>query len=72
MEDFLREVTWFFQTNDTPECAPGLIWVTHKAVIHGVLIKHRAMIKCERDAKLTSLQTDIHRLELLHKYAPLS
>lgn len=42
MEDVLKEVTCYFQDNDTPECAPGVIWEAHKAVIQGVLIKHRA------------------------------
>lgn len=47
-----------------------MIWKAHKAVIRGVLIKQGTRIKWEREAKLTTLLTDIHRLEVLHKYAP--
>lgn len=71
LEDVLREVTCFFSVLfNTPECAPGMIWEAHKAVIRGVLIKHDVRIKRERDANLTSLITDIYWLETLHKHAP--
>lgn len=50
-EDVQREIEWFFQMNDNSDSPPGVIWETHKAVIRGVLIKHGARIKKEREAK---------------------
>lgn len=60
----------FFQTNSSLECAPGVIWETHKAVIRGELIKHGARIKKEREEKLSMMLLNIHRLEVRHKHAP--
>lgn len=42
LADVCKEVMWFFQTNDTPDCdtpdcTSGLVWEAHKAVIQGVL-----------------------------------
>lgn len=72
LEDVRREVTWFFQTNDILDCNPRVIWEAHKAVTWGVLIKHGARIKREREAKLTSILSEIHRLETIYKYTPSS
>lgn len=72
MEDVIREVSWVFETNDTQECAPGVIWEAHKAVIRGVLIKHGTRIKREREEKLTALLTAIHRLETIQKQTRFS
>lgn len=56
--------------NDNPECASEVIWESHKAVKRGVLIKHEARIKKEREAKLTMMLLNIHRLEARQKNAP--
>lgn len=60
MEEVLKEVTCYFQVNNTPECTPGVIWEAHKAAIRRILIKHRARIKRERTAKVTLLLRNIH------------
>lgn len=67
LKDVRREAMWYFQTNDTPDCDPGVIWEAHKVVIWGVLLKPRARIKKEIEEKLASLRADISRLETLHK-----
>ena len=40
LEDMVKEIDFYFDTNDIPECDPRTIWEAHKAVIRGVLIKH--------------------------------
>lgn len=47
LEDVIKKLDFYFTTNDTPDCDPGIIWEAHKAVIRGVLIKHGASIKQE-------------------------
>lgn len=69
MKDVQKEIKCFFQTNESPEYPSGLIWETHKAVIRGVLIKHGARIKKEREVKLTKLLSKIQHLEARHKHA---
>lgn len=68
--DVVKEVGFHFQTNDTPDYNPGIVWEAHKAVIQGVLIKHGLRVKQEREEKLQSLVVDIHTLEPCHKHAP--
>lgn len=45
LENVRREAIEYFQTKDTPNCDPGVIWEPHKAVIRGVLIKHGQGLK---------------------------
>lgn len=61
LADITRELDFYFRTNDTPDCDPGIIWEAHKAVIRGVLI-----IRIEQ---LKTLLADLAALEIRHKRA---
>lgn len=65
------ELEFYFQTNNTSECDPNILWEAHKAVIHGVLIKHGSRIKKKSTIQLTSLFNDLLALESCHKHTPL-
>lgn len=38
LEEVGKELNFYFQTNDNPECDPGTIWEAHKTVIRGILL----------------------------------
>lgn len=50
-----RTLTLYFQENDNQECALGFLREAHKAVLRGLLIRHGARIKRERNEQLTKL-----------------
>lgn len=70
LADVVKEITHYFQTNDSTDSDTGLVWEAHKAVIRGVLIKHGARIKKQRTAQMTSLISKLQTLETKHKQAP--
>ena len=67
LEDVIKELRFYFNSNDTPECDPGIIWEAHKVVIRGVLIKHGSRIKRKRTEKLNRLLKELAILEGKHK-----
>lgn len=67
LEDVTKELDFYFSTNDTPDCDPGIIWEAHKAVIRGVLIKHGTRIKRKRMEQLNLLLEELTTLECRHK-----
>lgn len=70
LAEVTRELGFYFQSNDTPDCYLGIIWEADKTVIRGVLIKHGSRIKQDRKEKLASLLMEIHNLQFQHKHAP--
>lgn len=67
-KDVVGELDCFFQTNDTPDSNPGIVWEAHKVVICGVLIKHGSRIKRQHTAQMASL-TDLMLAEARNKHA---
>lgn len=63
----MTELNQYFQTNDTADCDPGILWEAHKSVMRGVLIKHGARFKREREKQLLMLSDKTRDLELKHK-----
>lgn len=67
LADVTKELKFYFQTNDIDNCDPGILWEAHKSVIRGILIKHGAHIKREREKQLLILLQKTHDLEKTHK-----
>lgn len=72
LTDVTNELKHYFHTNDTEYCDPGILWKAHKAVMRGVLIKHGAHIKREREQQLLQLLHKIHVVESKHKQTPVA
>lgn len=70
LADVTKELKFYFQTNDIDNCDPGILWEAHKSVIRGILIKHGAHIKREREKQLLILLQKTHDLEKTHKQNP--
>lgn len=71
MTDVTNELKQYFQTNDTEDCDPGILLEAHKTVIRGMLIKHGARIKRERE-QLLQLLHKIHTVESKHKQTSIA
>lgn len=69
VKDVIREIDCYFQTNNTLDSNPGMVWEAEKAVIRGVLIKHGSHIKKQRTTQMTSLLKELSLLEARHKHA---
>lgn len=55
LTDVTKELNQYFLANDIDNCDPGILWEAHKSVIRGVLIKHGAHFKMEREKQLLLL-----------------
>lgn len=67
LEDVIKEFDFYFTTNDTSDCDPGIVWEAHKVVIRGVPIKHGARIKRKCAEQLKLLLEELAILEAHHK-----
>lgn len=67
LTDVQTELTHYFRINDTGDCTPGIVWEAHKTVIRGILIKHGACIKKEKERLLLDSLPKIHDAESKHK-----
>lgn len=63
----VKELQFYFQTNGTPGSDLEIVWEAHKTVIRGVLFKHGARIRRDREAKLVTLLENIQKLQTHHK-----
>lgn len=57
----------YFTENNSPKISPLTKWEAQKCVIHGELVAQAVRCRWERQARIDSLITRIHMLELAHK-----
>ncbi|KAM9316158.1 uncharacterized protein PAF06_007135 [Gastrophryne carolinensis] len=65
--DIHKVITDYFASNDTGEVSRMSLWEAHKCVVRGVLIKHGARLKRERNKQIELLSREIFETETLHK-----
>uniref|UniRef100_A0A803KEP9 Reverse transcriptase domain-containing protein n=1 Tax=Xenopus tropicalis TaxID=8364 RepID=A0A803KEP9_XENTR len=71
-QDIIHKVKQYFTENNTDNINPWTLWLAHKCVIRGELIKIGSRLKAERNAKVQQLLTKIHTLETQHKLSKLA
>lgn len=53
----------FFDTNNTGDTSPKLLWETFKAYLRGLIISFQSSLKKRNKAKQLELKEEIHRLD---------
>ncbi|CAH2277546.1 Hypothetical predicted protein, partial [Pelobates cultripes] len=64
IQSLRHDMQTYFHTNDTPEVTPLTLWMTHKPVIRGILIRRAAHLKKQQQhAPIQNLKRlqDLHR-----------
>lgn len=70
VSEITKELPLYFQTNQTPDSNPGIVWEAHKTVIRGIFIKHGSRIKRDKERQLNLLLTKLQATESKHKNIP--
>uniref|UniRef100_A0A803JEZ2 Reverse transcriptase domain-containing protein n=1 Tax=Xenopus tropicalis TaxID=8364 RepID=A0A803JEZ2_XENTR len=70
-KELIQQLRQYFQENKTENIDPWTVWMAHKCVIRGELIKIGTRKKKEQNAKLQQLLAKIQHLETQHKLSKL-
>lgn len=66
-EQIKIDIKEYLKENDTEEVSPPIVWDASKAVLRGKIIGYCSTLKKQRKEKLERLQTELKKLEKIHK-----